>query len=91
MAPPARSGRRHLLRKVDQICHDDAACSRDTGWVLLRTIGGALVQPVRQSGAGPERREKAREVVAALPAWARYCVRTGSPFKKLAKQPATNP
>ncbi|MDQ1388720.1 MAG: hypothetical protein QOF56_2174, partial [Acidobacteriaceae bacterium] len=28
-------------------------------WALLRTVGGALVQTIRQSGAGPPLREKA--------------------------------
>src|ERR1700680_5349110 len=39
------------LGQIYQIRHDRAACSRWTGWILLRTIGGALIQPVCQSGA----------------------------------------
>jgi hypothetical protein len=45
-----------------------AARSRRTVWALLRTIGGALVHPIRQSGAGPTLREKASDLVATLPA-----------------------
>jgi len=33
----------------------------DTGQVLLRTIGGALVQPICQPGGWPELREEARD------------------------------
>jgi hypothetical protein len=56
------------LRQIDQIRHYRAACSRRTGWVLLRTIGGALIQPVCQSGAGAKLLEEAGDVVSALPA-----------------------
>ena len=37
------------LRQVDQIRHDRAARSRHAGLVLLRTIGGALGEPISQS------------------------------------------
>jgi hypothetical protein len=56
------------LRQIYQIRHNRAACSRDTGLVLLRTIGGALVQPIGQSVASAEFLEEACDMVAALPA-----------------------
>ena len=55
-------------RQIHQIRHDRAACSRDTGLILLRTIGGARVQPIREAGPGPELLEEARDMVATLPA-----------------------
>jgi hypothetical protein len=39
-----------------------------TGWVLLRTTGGALVQPICQSSAGPKICERTCDVIATLPA-----------------------
>jgi hypothetical protein len=56
------------LGQIHQIRHDRAACPRGTGWVLLRTIGGAFIQPVCQTCGGPELLDEPRDVVAALPA-----------------------
>jgi hypothetical protein len=58
-------------RQIHQIRHDRPACSRDTGLILLRTIGGARVQPIRQAGTGPELLEEARDVIPPLPATCR--------------------
>jgi hypothetical protein len=44
-----------------------SASSSDAGLVLLRTIGGALIQPVCQLGGRPEFREEECDVVATLP------------------------
>jgi hypothetical protein len=38
------------------------------GWILLRTIGGALIQPVCQTCGGPELLDEARDLVTILPA-----------------------
>jgi len=46
--------------------------SRDAGLILLRTVGGALAQPVGQSIGGPELFEQCLyDVTAALPATCR--------------------
>jgi hypothetical protein len=47
---------------IHQVRHDRPACSRGTGRVLLRTIGGALVQP------RPKLLEETCDVIATLPA-----------------------
>jgi hypothetical protein len=65
---PVRLSAGRQLRAICQIRHDRAACPRGPGRVLLRTIGGALIQPVCQSGAGAELLQEASDVVAALPA-----------------------
>jgi hypothetical protein len=67
---PKRYGMRipSRLWQIEQIRHDGAACSRRTIRPLLRTIGGALVQPIRQPVARPQLLEEARNMVATLPA-----------------------
>lgn len=55
-------------RQTHQIRHDRAACPRHAGLVLLRTIGGALVQPIGQPIVRAEFRDEPRDVVAPVPA-----------------------
>jgi hypothetical protein len=64
---PASTRWQPALAQIYQFRHDRATCSRGTARVLLGTIGGALVQPIRQAGAGAEL-EDACDVVATLPA-----------------------
>jgi hypothetical protein len=52
------------LKRLDNV----ARRPRDAGLVLLRTIGGALTEPICQSVARPELLEEAHDVVATLPA-----------------------
>jgi hypothetical protein len=59
------------LGQIYQVWHDRAACSRGGRWILLGTIGSALVQPSGQSGIGAEFLEKACYVMATLPAASR--------------------
>jgi hypothetical protein len=61
------SARPPSLGQIYQIRHDRAACSCGPGGVLLWTIGGALIQPVCQTGGWPELLEEACDVVATLP------------------------
>jgi hypothetical protein len=56
-----------FYQQVAQVRHDCAAHPRDAVLVLLRTIGGAFMQPVGQPVGGPQLLEQARDVVAALP------------------------